>query len=108
MRPAGTTALARKFLASVSIAALLVAQSGTAGAHTVSIGYVFAGPGAVTLWYGSYHNTATFNEADTQLVGPGYYSLQNMVLLSGIKPMGLVDGTNNFGSSGNRVGDFRV
>ena len=99
MRPAGTTALARKFLASVSIAAMLVAQSGTAGAHTVSIGYVFAGPGAVTLWYGSYHNTATFNEADTQLVGPGYYSLQNMVLLSGIKPMGLVDGTNNFYSN---------
>ncbi|MCX7297859.1 MAG: hypothetical protein NTU64_13540 [Hyphomicrobiales bacterium] len=100
MRPAGsTTALARKFLASVSVAALLVAEGGSAAAHTVSIGYVFAGPGAVTLWYGSYHNTATFNEADTQLVGPGYYSLKNMNLLSGIKPMGLVDGTNNFYSN---------
>ena len=91
--------LVRKLLASASVVALLAGAPGVASAHTVSIGYVFAGPGAVTLWYGSYHNTATFNEADTQLVGPGYYSLKNMVLLSGIKPMGLVDGTNNFYSN---------
>lgn len=90
----------RNLLASVSIAALIAAQSEPTAAHTVSIGYAFSGPGSVTFWYGSYHSDATFNEADLRLVGPSSYnSTINFNLLSSIKPSGLIDGTNNFYSN---------
>src|SRR5665213_3938351 len=95
MRPSGATLLlVRNLLASVSAVALIAAQTQAAYAHTVSICYAFAGPGAVTFWYGSYHPTATFNEADLQLVGPAYNQTQNFNLITAIKPMGLIDGTN--------------
>lgn len=94
-----TRPLVRNLLVSVSVVAVTGIQSGTVAAHTVSIGYVFAGPGAVVFWYGSYHPTATFNEADTGLVGPSYNSIQAMNLITAIKPMGLIDGTNNFYSN---------
>ncbi|HZL30844.1 MAG TPA: autotransporter outer membrane beta-barrel domain-containing protein [Pseudolabrys sp.] len=100
MRPSGATLLlVRNLLASVSAVALIAAQTQAAYAHTVSIGYAFSGPGAVTFWYGSYHPTATFNEADLQLVGPAYNQTQNFNLITAIKPMGLIDGTNNFYSN---------
>lgn len=92
-----TRALARTLL--LSTTALLAIPSGGAKAHTVSIGYHFSGPGAVTLWYGSYHATATFNEADALLVGPSYNAIQAYTLLMATKPTGLIDGVNNFYSN---------
>ncbi|MBI1204381.1 MAG: autotransporter domain-containing protein [Rhodopseudomonas sp.] len=87
-------------MTSVSVAAIVAAQIEAASAHTVSIGYAFAGPGAVTFWYGSYHADATFNEANLQLTSTnGYYLLKDYDLLSAIKPAGLVDGVNNFYSN---------
>jgi len=86
----------------VRISALLVAAAlplNGAFAHTVSIGYEFVGPGAVRFWYGSYHASATFNEADLQLVGPTVNSVVAYSLLSSTKPGGLVDGVNNFYSN---------
>lgn len=95
-----TLSLARGLLASVSVAAILAAQTEEASAHTVSIGYTFSAPGAVTFWYGSYHATATYNEANLQLTGTnGYYALKDYDLISAIKPMGLIDGVNNFYSN---------
>ncbi len=94
-----TPLLVRNLLASASVAALLAAQTQTAGAHTVSIGYTFVGPGAVNIWYGSYHGTATYTEADLQLVGPSFNSTVAFTMTSGVKPLGLVDGTNNFFSN---------
>ncbi len=91
---------ATKLLACVSSLAIACALgSEHARAHTVSIGYAFSGPGAVTLWYGSYHDDATFNEADVQLVGPSYNNTVIYTLLSATKPTGLVDGVNNFYSN---------
>ncbi len=84
----------------VSAIALATSMSlSAASAHTVSIGYEFAGPGAVNFWYGSYHNTANFNEADLQLVGPNINSIVAYTLLAAVKPGGLVDGVNNFYSN---------
>lgn len=95
-----TLSLARGLLTSASVAAIVAAQIDAASAHTVSIGYAFAGPGAVTFWYGSYHADATFNEANLQLTSTnGYYLLKDYDLLSAIKPAGLVDGVNNFYSN---------
>lgn len=65
----------------------------------MSIGYAFSGPGSVTLWYGSYHNTATFTEADVQLVGPSYNQTIAFSMIANVKPVGLIDGTNNFYSN---------
>lgn len=98
MRSFGATSKAvRKFL--LSTTAVLALSAGDAAAHTVSIGYSFAGPGAVNLWYGSYHNTATFNEANVQLVGTAYYALVNFNLITATKPAGLIDGVTNFYSN---------
>ena len=91
---------ATDLLARVSTIALACALYGSRSeAHTVSIGYAFVSPGTVNLWYGSYHNTATFNEADVQLVGPSFNQTVAYTLLSGTKPAGLVDGVNNFYSN---------
>jgi uncharacterized protein with beta-barrel porin domain len=83
----------------LSTVAVLALRPDAGHGHTVSIGYTFSGPGAVTLWYGSYHPSANFNEADVQLVGPSFNSTVAFSLLTGTKPTGLVDGTNNFYSN---------
>ena len=95
--PCATTKLVRNFL--LSTVCLLALRPDTGHAHTVSIGYTFSGPGAVTLWYGSYHGSATFNEADVQLVGPSFNSTVAFTLIQGTKPTGLIDGANNFYSN---------
>lgn len=77
----------------------MLAQMHSAAAHTVSIGYTFVGPGAVDIWYGSYHGSATYTEADLQLVGPSFNSTVAFTMTSALKPTGLVDGVNNFFSN---------
>lgn len=80
-----------------SIPVLLFAAQ--AYAHTVSVGYENAGPGAVTFWYGTYHNTA-FTEGSMQLTdGGSYNTTTGFTLLTQTKPTGLVDGTTNFFSN---------
>lgn len=84
------------------VSALALATSvaaNEASGHTVSIGYEFAGPGAVNFWYGSYHPTATFNEADLQLTGPNINAIVAYTLLRNVKPAGLIDGVTNFYSN---------
>jgi len=91
---------ATMLFARVSIIALVSALAHShARAHTVSIGYAFAGPGSVNIWYGSYHASSTFNEADVRLVGPSYNQTIAFSLLANVKPAGLVDGTTNFYSN---------
>ena len=83
----------------ISILVLITTQHALL-AHTVSIGYIINGPGAVTMWYGSYHVGASFNEGSLRLTGPQFNSTVPFFLLSLVKPAGLVDGTNNFYSNG--------
>src|SRR5262249_3539799 len=91
----------RGTLRRIAISALaLVTMQHTLLAHTVSIGYIITGPGAVNIWYGSYHVGANFNEGSLRLVGPSYNQVVPFFLLSAVKPTGLVDGTNNFYSNG--------
>lgn len=85
------------FLASTT-ALISIAQA--TWAHTTSIGYVNAGPGAVTFWYGTYHDT-NFFEGSLQLSGTGYTTTtSSFTERTQIKPVGLVDGTTNFYSNG--------
>ncbi len=79
-----------------------LAVSSASQAHTVSIGYTAAGTGAMTFWFGTYHNT-DFNEGEVKLEGQGgisYSSIQQFNLLSSTLPTGLVLGDNYFGSDG--------
>jgi hypothetical protein len=75
-------------------------------AHAISIGYENAGPGAVTIWLGTYStgHASLINEGGMRLegvlgtvFGPDE---QNFSLLAGVgvgfKPAGLIDGTTNF------------
>ncbi len=89
--PWGTTA------AGLLVSTALVSS---ATAHTTSIGYENAGPGAVNFWYGSYHGSAPFNEGSLNLVGPGTSITVPFNLTSGIKPGGLIDGVSNFYTDG--------
>src|SRR6218665_2388124 len=79
-----------------------------AAAHTVSIGYESAGArGAVTFWYGTYHDPseATYTEGGLHVTNGGSYdttvSFTNLV---SVKPAGLIDGTTNFYSNGTALG----
>jgi hypothetical protein len=79
----------------------LLAWIGVANAHTTSIGYVPGGtPGSVTFWTGSYsHGGTPVNEGTATLTGVSV--VYNQVVSFdippvGTKPVGLVDGTNNF------------
>lgn len=80
----------------------------SAHAHVVSIGYVNAGPGAVTFWYGSYHQpgeTPSFaTEGTMTLVGingnPFPSTTVPFSLFATALPSGLVAGVNNTYLSG--------
>jgi hypothetical protein len=84
--------------------------AGPVQSHTMTIGYANAGPGAVTFWFGSWHDLVPpFFEGSFNLVGvagnpfpsttvafnlsagcsPGVANCPN-------KPTGLVDGSTNF------------
>lgn len=69
-------------------------------AHTTSVGYENAGPGSVTFWYGTYHNT-NYTEGSLLVTNPhGYSSTVTFSTLTSTKPTGLIDGTTNFYSDG--------
>lgn len=75
--------------------------SAGAQAHTSSVGYENAGPGAVTFWYGTYHSGVSATEGSLLVTGTGgYSSTVPFTLLVGTKPTGLIDGTTNFYSDG--------
>lgn len=82
--------------------------SGGLQAHTSSVGYENAGPGAVTFWYGTYHTGVSATEGSLLVTSTGGYSATvPFTLLVGTKPTGLIDGTTNFYSDGtNLVGTY--
>ena len=87
--------------------ALLLGAPTAALSHTNSIGYVGAGNGTVTFWYGNWHPGTTFTEGSMTLLGVNgtNYSANtvNWTLLQNTKPTGLVDGTNYFTSDGSQL-----
>ena len=95
----------QKALAAAS--ALLLGVPTAALSHTNSIGYVGAGNGTVTFWYGNWHPGTTFTEGSMTLLGVNgtNYSANtvNWTLLQNTKPTGLVDGTNYFTSNGSAL-----
>tara|TARA_R110001583_G_C5658993_1_gene409468 strand:- start:734 stop:1345 length:612 start_codon:yes stop_codon:yes gene_type:complete len=82
----------------------LLIVNGAVQAHTTSIGFVpGTNPGEVTFWTGSYeHGGGTpNNEADLTLAGInstvfGPVTAAFNITPVNVKPIGLVDGTNNF------------
>jgi hypothetical protein len=79
-------------------AAAALAVAGTASAHTVSIGVYNAGaPGSVTLAMGTYsHGTPIFQGSMALIAGPMTTAPVAFSSVTMMKPMGLVDGVNNF------------
>lgn len=73
-----------------------------AHAHTNSVGYENAGPGAITFWYGTWHNHTAFTEGSFRLLGQNvtYDITVPFTNLVSTKPAGLIDGTTNFYSNG--------
>lgn len=91
------------FMATVAIASFgMFAQRAHAHAH--SIGFENAGPGAVSIWLGTYQHGGHHNEGSMQLQGVNGTSFGPIVspfnLLVNAKPAGLIDGTTNFYVSG--------
>jgi hypothetical protein len=97
-----------------AVAAMFAALTGTANAHSVSIGYENAGPGAVTIWLGTYSvgHAGIVNEGSMNLVGvngnsyPSTTLFFNLLAGPGVafKPSGLVDGVTNFYAPNGSVG----
>lgn len=96
---------AKKALAAASV--LLIGAPAATLAHTNSIGYVGAGNGTVTFWYGNWHPGTTFNEGNLTLLGINgtNYSANtvNWSLIQQTLPTGLVNGTNYFTSNGSAL-----
>jgi len=98
--------MSRRDSVAVAVGVLMVfGAAGSASAHTISIGYENAGPGAVTIWLGTYStgHAAITNEGSLQLDGVDVVFgpvVQAFDLLAGpgvaFKPAGLVDGVTNF------------
>lgn len=86
----------------LALAAVALAWSASATAHTISFGSVNAGtPGTVTIWMGSYHGTLL---QGSLTIGGNSYAFDQLTFS---KPAGLIDGTNNFFASGSAVaGEF--
>ena len=90
------------FWASLSIFAMV---SMPVQAHTVSLGYLpGSNPGEVIIWTGSYHDITEnggVNEGATTLTGIlstiyGPVTIPFNITPTSTKPIGLLDGTNNF------------
>ena len=92
----------QKALAAAS--ALLLGVPTAVFAHTNSIGYVGAGNGTVTFWYGNWHPGTTFTEGTMTLQGVNGTNFApttvNWTLIQNTMPTGLVSGTNYFMSDG--------
>ena len=94
-------------------------MSGTAFAHTNSIGYVGDGSGGLNFWYGSWHSNTNFNEAEIKIEGTDSsgntitfsdgnggtqnYSIDAFTLLTPSSPAGLISGVNFFTSDGTQL-----
>jgi PEP-CTERM motif len=85
-------------LSIVMAAVVAAAAAGTASAHTVSIGVYNAGaPGSVTLAMGTYSHGAPIFEGSMALIaGPSTTAPVAFSSVTTMKPMGLIDGVNNF------------
>jgi fibronectin-binding autotransporter adhesin len=96
--------LSHKFFKAWLLVAASVLPLAQAQAHTSSVGYSPDGPGAVTFWYGTYHDSteANYNEGTFHLLGTdvSYDMTVPFTLLVTSKPTGLVDGTTNFYTNG--------
>ena len=89
-----------------AVIAAFAAMSVAASAHSVSIGFENAGPGAVDIWLGTYStgHASIVNEGSLSLQGVNGnpYALTTVAfdLLAGpgiaFKPSGLIDGVTNF------------
>jgi hypothetical protein len=91
--------------------ALALGAASNASAHAVSIGYENAGPGAVTIWLGTYLHGAPTNEGSLTLegvlgtvFGPTTTPFSLLVVGIGNKPAGLIDGVTNFYSPDATIG----
>ncbi len=95
----------RHSVSRASIALFTVLACTSALAHTNSIGYENAGPGAVTFWYGNWHNGTNFTEGSLRVEGisNSFLSETAFSLLTASKPAGLIDGTTNFYSNGTQL-----
>ncbi|SCK26012.1 autotransporter outer membrane beta-barrel domain-containing protein [Vogesella sp. LIG4] len=97
-------AMSEKTISTVVTTALLCLAAGYANAHTNSIGYVNSGPGAVTFWYGNWHEETNYNEGELKLEGVNGTSYAPQIvrfnLLQKTLPSGLISGTNYFSSDG--------
>jgi len=84
--------------------------STTAMAHTNSVGYVGDGNGNITVWYGSWHDGTTFNEAELKVLDSNDAKITQTQfnLLSQDSPAGLISGVNYFGSDGIQLIDYDV
>lgn len=94
------------------IAAVLSASlmSTTALAHTNSVGYVGDGTGDITVWYGSWHDGTTFNEAELKVLDSNDAKITQTQfdLLSQDSPAGLITGVNYFGSDGTQLINYDI
>ena len=97
----------KKIAAAVMAASLM---SSTALAHTNSVGYVGDGNGDITVWYGSWHDGTTFNEAELKVLDANDAKITQTQfnLLSQDSPAGLISGVNYFGSDGTQLIDYDV
>ena len=93
-----------RFLYACSYVTLALSSFSAANAHTTSVGYESAGPGSITLWYGTYHYTG-FTEGSLSLVGQdvSFSATVPFALLTSTKPTGLIDGTTNFYTDGTQL-----
>lgn len=81
-----------------AVAALAIAATGAASAHTTSIGVYNAGaPGSVTLAMGTYNHGGAFFQGTMALIaGPSTTGPVAFSSITSVKPVGLIDGVNNF------------
>ena len=95
------TSLQKKVLSVCFLA--LFSYSIPSNGHTVAIGYLDEGPGAVDVWFGSYHPFAdapqTEGHAFLTLPGGGALSVP-FALMSNGAPVGLVAGVNTVVNNG--------
>ena len=96
---------------STAVAAVLaLGVAGTASAHTISIGVYNAGsPGSVTLAMGTYNHGGAIFQGSMQLTmlngNPYAGALTAFTSVTMTKPIGLIDGVNNFYANGLGIAD---
>lgn len=81
-----------------------ITMPSTVFGHAISIGYVNAGAGSVTIWLGTYGHGGHHLEGSLNLVGVGGNPFPSTTVAFttltgtgvGFKPAGLVDGVSNF------------